>query len=251
MPGVRVGLRREIFNKKLLYEILFFSFFSLGLFMGCNTNDSANKVYLVFENADGIVKGSEVKTRGIKIGEVSNVEVLGSSKVIVELIIYEKHKIPKKSKFTLVSSDILGNKGIEVNFSDFKEFCANDTIEGEKETSIKEAVNSLLSNVQAQAPSTLPESEDWIYDTIISLKEVKDESLYVEQHSMGKRQISVIVVQTPSPTDPYYWVKVGEDNGTNLVTYFNFYVYSTPKKIMFYDAKNDSLLDLSSWRNKK
>ena len=91
--------------------------------------------------------------------------------------------------------------------------------------------------------------EDKIIDTIFKLTEVKERAMYIEGKTKGKRHLKVWVVDTPnSPDQKYYWIKVGEDNGTNLVTHFDFYVYPDSMRIMYYDTQNDSELTLNKWR---
>ena len=61
--------------------------------------------------------------------------------------------------------------------------------------------------------------------------------------------MKVWVEETPKqPDQNYYWIKVGEDNGINLVTHFNFYVYPDSMRIMYYDTANDSEVTLEKWR---
>jgi hypothetical protein len=106
-------------------------------------------------------------------------------------------------------------------------------------------VNS-YSDISASKPVKL---EEKIIDTIFKLKEVKERAKYVEQQTRGERRLKVWVEDTPNLRDhKYYWIKVGEDNGTNLVTHFNFYVYPDSMRIMYYDITSDSVLTLNKWR---
>ena len=67
--------------------------------------------------------------------------------------------------------------------------------------------------------------------------------------SKGKRHLKIWVADTPNlPDQKYYWIQAGEDNGTNLVTHFNFYVYPDSMRIMYYDTQSDSELTLNKWR---
>ncbi|RZL44597.1 MAG: hypothetical protein EOP00_19535 [Pedobacter sp.] len=91
--------------------------------------------------------------------------------------------------------------------------------------------------------------EDEIIDSIFSLTEVKERAKYIEEQTRGKRHLKIWVADIPNTFDhKYYWIKVGEDNGTNLVTHFNFYVYLDPLRIMYYDTQNDNELTLNKWR---
>lgn len=94
--------------------------------------------------------------------------------------------------------------------------------------------------------------EDKIVDTIFKLPEIKERAKYIEVQTKGKRHLKVWVADTPNfPDQKYYWIKAGEDNGTNLVTHFNFYVYPDSMRIMCYDTQSDSELTLDEWRKIK
>ncbi len=92
------------------------------------------------------------------------------------------------------------------------------------------------------------EREKWIFDTILSLDEVKKEDKFLRKQTKGQRHLSVAIYRYPNETDNYYWVKAWEDNGDAFATHFNFYVYPKTKKIMFYDTLNDTLLDVQTWK---
>ena len=91
--------------------------------------------------------------------------------------------------------------------------------------------------------------EDKIIDTIFKLREVKQEAKYIEKQTEGTRHLIVLIADTPHfPDKKYYWVRVSEDAGTHLATYFHFYVYPDSMRIMYYDVVNDREITLSEWR---
>ena len=66
---------------------------------------------VVFADAAGLIKGSEVRMGGAKIGKVSNTPALNEqTQVEVELEIVDKIKIPEGSLFQIASATILGDK---------------------------------------------------------------------------------------------------------------------------------------------
>lgn len=91
-----------------------------------------------------------------------------------------------------------------------------------------------------------------IYDIISALPEVKERAKYIEKETNGDRHLQIMIYKTQKELErEYYWVKAGEDNGTNFVTHFNFYVYPYNKirfEIKHYDTVNDSVIDLETWR---
>jgi hypothetical protein len=98
---------------------------------------------------------------------------------------------------------------------------------------------------------SLVKIEKIIIDTIVKLKEVIDRAKYVQQQTKGKRHLLYTLWQKPTAELPYYWVKVLEDNGTNVHTHFDFYVRNMPFQILYYDAVKDTAIELATWRKQK
>ncbi len=90
--------------------------------------------------------------------------------------------------------------------------------------------------------------ENKILDTIINLSEVKARARYIKIKTKGKRKLQYTIWGKPAKQNPYYWIKVMEDNGTSYYTHFNFYVYPKNFAIQFYDVINDTAINLSEWR---
>lgn len=93
-------------------------------------------------------------------------------------------------------------------------------------------------------------TEDEVIDMVFALPEVKERADYIEKETKGQRHMQALINQSPDATTTYYWVKAGEDNGTNFVTHFHFYVYPD-RRILYYDAANDTTLDLPTWRARR
>ena len=90
--------------------------------------------------------------------------------------------------------------------------------------------------------------EDQVVSLIMNLDEVKRKDSLVKKESKGKRNLSTYVETPPTAADPYYWVKVAEDNGGSYVTYYSFGVQAKTHAIKYYDVVQDSLISLSQWR---
>jgi hypothetical protein len=133
-------------------------------------------------------------------------------------------------------------------------FACNQT---SKQSDNSKKIDTIVnSNILATLPTKQKDStvnnndiEEKIIDTIFKLTEVKERAKYIDQQTKGKRHLKVWVEDTPKlPDQKYFWIKVGEDNGTNLVTHFNFYVYPGSMRIMYYDIQADSAITLDNWR---
>lgn len=70
---------------------------------------------LLFQDAAGVIKGSEVRMGGARIGKVAETPTLTENlKVRVELSVHESIRIPEGSAFQIASATLLGDKLIVV-----------------------------------------------------------------------------------------------------------------------------------------
>ena len=83
-------------------------------------NEKFKKTYpltVVFNDAGGLVKNTEIRLGGVKIGRVANpprVNTDNYAGAIVDLAIFEDFEIPEKATFTIGSSGLLGDTLIEI-----------------------------------------------------------------------------------------------------------------------------------------
>lgn len=115
----------------------------------------------------------------------------------------------------------------------------------------QKTLDSLTTNKQISQKDSIIEikNEDKIYNLILKIPEVKERGDYIEKKTNGKRHLQLMIVEMPKENQSnYYWIKVGEDNGTNFVTHFNFYVYIRNFEIKYYDTEKDTIVSLEIWR---
>jgi phospholipid/cholesterol/gamma-HCH transport system substrate-binding protein len=110
---------------------LFFIFFLFLIYINLNFNDST-KFNALFKYAEGIEIGSSVKIAGIKIGEVTSIELKDGS-VYLSGLIDSAHPIPSDSILQIQSDGIFGNKylliepGFDFPFENNKEILFTNT----------------------------------------------------------------------------------------------------------------------------
>jgi len=110
---------------------LFFIFFLYAFYSNISFNDST-KFNALFKYAEGIEIGSSVKIAGIKIGEVTSIE-LNDGSVYLSGLIDSAHPIPSDSILQIQSDGIFGNKylliepGFDFPFENNKEILFTNT----------------------------------------------------------------------------------------------------------------------------
>lgn len=72
-------------------------------------------IVVVFDDASGLIKGSEIRMGGARIGKVAETPMLNDQlKVEVELSVSDMIRIPVNSQFQIASATILGDKLIQI-----------------------------------------------------------------------------------------------------------------------------------------
>lgn len=85
------------------------------------------KIIARFQNAEGIIDGSDIMLAGIKIGSVESLNLdTNSFLAILNLRINPHVKLPKDSQASVVTSGFLGNKFISITPGSSDEELANN-----------------------------------------------------------------------------------------------------------------------------
>lgn len=91
---------------------------TLGVQAGMGAFADTTSVWVtVGEPGQGLVAGSDVKARGVVIGEVGDIRLAEDRRrAVVELVVDEAHEIPERARFRVTSKTLLGEKQVEVAF---------------------------------------------------------------------------------------------------------------------------------------
>lgn len=111
-------------------------------------------VYAIYDDVGGLNKANPVSINGLRVGQVRDMYFLNnlSSQVVIELMLINPLPIPKNSVARIVSSDLLGSKGVEINLGNSMELVVTgDTLLAEVEASIKDEVNRQFQPLKAKA----------------------------------------------------------------------------------------------------
>jgi hypothetical protein len=93
--------------------------------------------------------------------------------------------------------------------------------------------------------------ESGIVKRIADLPEIKAKMQEVENKSRGKVKLQIMLHRKPDESIPYYWVKVNEPVGDEMVELYNFFLKQSSYEIKYYDTIKDTLMDLAAWRARK
>ena len=135
-------------KNKINFSIFLAFLFFAATYFSCK-KPCENKVLAVFEKARGVEEGIKVKSNGIEIGTVTKIDLAANGKLVVELCIDPKYKIPKNSTCMVSTPVLFGDKVIEVTYSQEQTFCTNnDTIQGVKDSSLGDIFKDVMNAVK-------------------------------------------------------------------------------------------------------
>lgn len=143
-------------NKKLNFE------FIIGLLILCLTLisfvyfslkieyfDNSNKIILnsQFFDIGGLTVGADVKTKGVKIGEVTEISLDNVSYMaLVKSTFNNDLEIPMDSSFKIANNGFIGSPYIEVTIGNNEQYYQNNdtTLNNVDAVSLEEVINSFI-----------------------------------------------------------------------------------------------------------
>jgi phospholipid/cholesterol/gamma-HCH transport system substrate-binding protein len=110
--------------------------------------------HVCYNRVDGLEKSNKVTLNGFQIGQISDIQFNSdhSGHLIVSFSADKSFKIPQGTVARIVSSDIMGTKSIELQFSTSDTFYqTNDTLPGSIESGLKDQVSMQVLPLKSKA----------------------------------------------------------------------------------------------------
>ena len=105
-PAVKVGI---------FVFIALIAFTAVALFLtGYRMRIAGYPISVVYDDVLGVTKGSEVRMAGVTIGVVDKPTLDAYQRAVVPLVINQKYRIPKGSRFVLRIGMLIGDKYIDI-----------------------------------------------------------------------------------------------------------------------------------------
>lgn len=111
-----------------------------------------------YTEIDGLVTASPVIFKGMKIGQVTAIEIIeGGTAIEVTFVIdNDEIKIPKDSKATIFSADLLGTRAINLEFGNSSDFAVSgDYLKGNNQQSLGDRVDAEIAPIKQKAQELL------------------------------------------------------------------------------------------------
>jgi phospholipid/cholesterol/gamma-HCH transport system substrate-binding protein len=123
-------------------------FWGLNYLKGKNMLSTERSFYSIYEKIGGLAKTCPVTVNGFQVGQVRKIQLSEQKPGRIEVkfsISYKSVKIPKGSSARIYSVDLMGTKGIALDFTDNPSFYnPNDTLPGTIEGDLRDQVNAQM-----------------------------------------------------------------------------------------------------------
>ena len=133
--------------------------FGYNFLKGYDLFKSNNTYFVVYKNVDGIVKSTQVTINGLMVGQIKDITMLNkgdASSILVTMMVSSDIKIPKLSKATIVSTDLLGTKVISLYLSNNSDFLNDkDTLSSGVEESLTSTISGMVSPLKEKSEQVL------------------------------------------------------------------------------------------------
>jgi phospholipid/cholesterol/gamma-HCH transport system substrate-binding protein len=130
-------------------------FWGLNFLKGKNLLSRERSFYSVYDKIGGLTRSSPVTINGFQIGQVRDIELSATNPERIEVrftISYQSINIPRGSVARIYSVDIMGTKGIALDFSKNPELLnRNDTLPGAIEGDLRDQVNAQMLPLRIKA----------------------------------------------------------------------------------------------------
>lgn len=158
-----------------IYALLIFlgTWAGIRFLSGADIFGRTHTYYAYYSDASGLQTASNVVVRGVKVGQVSSVEISPEDpdQVVVSLAILKDYAIPADSKAKIFSAGLMGGQAVELILGKSAESLkSGDTIETEVEAGMFDAVASEFGDVKTK----LFEMIDNINTTLLTLNTLVD-----------------------------------------------------------------------------
>lgn len=150
-------------------SIIIILFFGINFLKGRGIWGSQNYYYVIYNKIDGLNVSNSILINGFKVGQVSDIQFVDdmSGRLIVELSVDKKYKLPKQTTARIFSSDLMGTKSISLIYGKENSMQQDgDTLLSDFEGSLTEMVSVEMLPLKNKAEDLMKELEQVV--TIVS-----------------------------------------------------------------------------------
>jgi phospholipid/cholesterol/gamma-HCH transport system substrate-binding protein len=150
------------------------AYWGINFMQGNDIFKKERNFYAIYNKVNGLVVSNPVSVNGFAVGLVKDIKFLDSrgDRIIVEFAIKNNNiQIYEDSKFKIFSSDLLGSKGVDIIMGESTVIAQiGDTLEGDIEQDLAEAVNAQIAPLKNKAEELLSK----VTDAVVTVESIFD-----------------------------------------------------------------------------
>lgn len=110
--------KKYIFYSFVAIAILAVTYWGFNFLKGVSLFNKVNSYYIYYDRIEGLNESSYVTVNGYKVGQVGEIKLLPAEnyKLLVRIDITNEFAIPDSTIARIYSMDLMGTKGIELEF---------------------------------------------------------------------------------------------------------------------------------------
>jgi phospholipid/cholesterol/gamma-HCH transport system substrate-binding protein len=117
---------------------------------GADVFSGTTRFYAVYNTVDGLTVSKPVLVNGFQIGRVSKMNLLADGHTLVEFSVERQYKVPRNTLAKLVSTDLLGDKGIVFLYGNSNIYAEDkDTLKASVQGSLAESLQPIQTKAEA------------------------------------------------------------------------------------------------------
>lgn len=143
--------------------IIVILYFGINFLKGKGFFNNQYYYYAIYNKIDGLSVSNSVLINGFKVGQVSDIQFVDekSGRLIVEIAVAKKYRLPKVSTARIFSSDLMGTKSISLIYGKENQMHSNkDTLISDFEGSLTEMVSIEMLPLKNKAEDVMMELEN-------------------------------------------------------------------------------------------
>lgn len=143
--------------------IIIILYFGINFLKGKGAFNNQYYYYAIYDKIDGLSVSNSVLINGFKVGQVSDINFTEdrSGRLIVEIAVSKKYRLPKVSTARIFSSDLMGTKSISLIYGKENQMHNNkDTLISGFEGSLTEMVSIEMLPLKNKAEDVMMELEN-------------------------------------------------------------------------------------------
>ncbi|MGB0166593.1 MAG: MlaD family protein, partial [Luteibaculum sp.] len=151
-------MKKEVKIALLVLGAIAIAFFGINFLKGKNIFLPQQNYYAIYPRVDGLSVTNPIWINGFKVGQVSSIDFVpgNQDQLLVALrITNPKVKLTEQTVAKIVSADILGSKGIDLQVKPGNYILPGDTLISDMEDGIMDIVSEQIAPIKAKAENLI------------------------------------------------------------------------------------------------